>query len=110
MSYYNLTDVVQKIREHKFVINPNAIKCAYQDFGWGKDEIVAALKNLRAKHFLRTIPFRTKQGNVVDGVMVDHYGGIINQEDIYTHFYIEDDFLVINSFKRNTPLPIQVIR
>jgi hypothetical protein len=91
-----LTDVVDRIDTGNVLVNSDAIRDADQLFGWGILEIEDAFRKLQSKHFHKTEPSRVKPG-----VFLDVYKGKINGERIYTHFYFdEQDFLVINSFKR----------
>jgi len=95
-SYYSLTNVVQKINSGHVIIRSNAIRDAYQLFGWGVSDIKGAYKKLKPRHFQKT-----DESKVKSGVYLDFYKATINGEKIYTHFYInEQSTLVINSFKR----------
>jgi hypothetical protein len=98
-SYYSLKEVVQKISEGQVIIKPNAVRDAFQLFGWGLSDIYDAYKKLQPKHFHKTDPSRAKPG-----VYLDFYKATINGEKIYTHFYIDSfdnkPVLVINSLKR----------
>jgi hypothetical protein len=96
-SFYDLASVRIKIAAKKFNIKPNAWQCAYTDFGWGITDILEAYLKIRPFHF-----FKSEQSNSKFPTWLDFYKGRINNEDIYTHFYIDDEngYLVINSFKR----------
>ena len=95
-SYYLLTEVVQKINEGQVRINSNAARDAFQLFGWGLSDITDAYRNLQPKHFCKTDVSKAKPG-----LYLDFYKATINDERIYTHFYISNkSVLVINSFKR----------
>ena len=97
VSYYKLSEVVQKINSGQFLINSNAERYALQDFGWGISDILYTYRNLQPKHFFKSDTSKWKPG-----VVVDVYKARLNGEDVYTHFYIDDTFdnLIINSFKR----------
>jgi hypothetical protein len=95
-SFYKLSEVRQKIAAGEVLINSNAKRCAFQDFGWGVEGILNVYRNLRPKHFYKTESYKGRPT-----VAVDYYKANLYGEDIYTHFYIDDDEgkLVINSFK-----------
>ena len=94
-SYYQLSEVIQKINSGQVIINRNAQEDAYRLFGWGLPDIKDAYRKLQPKHFHKTDVSIYKAG-----LALDFYKATINGEKIYTHFYINDksQFLVINSF------------
>ncbi len=95
-SYYLLSEVISKINNNEFLIKPNALECAFNDFGWRHDDIIKAFKLLKPRHYNKT-DYSTAR----PGFVLDFYNGTIMSEHIYTHFYIGDDgILVINSFKQ----------
>ena len=95
--YYPLTEVCQKIDSGKFLINDNAKQTAEQDFSWKHDDVKRAYKLLKRKHFIKT-----EYSEARPGFVIDCYRGHIRGEDVYTHFYIDDNGkLVINSFKQD---------
>jgi len=95
-SYYSLTEVVQKINNGQVLIRSNAVRDAFQLFGWRLSDIEGAYRKLQPKHFYKTSVSKAKAR-----VYLDFYKAAINGERIYTHFYINDEStLVINSFKR----------
>jgi hypothetical protein len=95
-SYYSLTEAVQKINNGQVLIRPNAVRDAFQLFGWGVSDIKDAYRRLRPRHF-----HKTDESKVKAGVYLDFYKATINGERIYTHFYINNEsILVINSFHR----------
>ncbi|MFC1943072.1 type II toxin-antitoxin system MqsR family toxin [Chloroflexota bacterium] len=97
-SYYKLSEVAQRINSGQWLIRSNAIRDAYQEFGWGISDIINAYKMLKPTHFYKTDGSKAKPGSVID-----IYKARLNGEDVYTHFYIDDSFgkLIINSFKRD---------
>lgn len=97
-SYYDLSEVVQKINDGQLLIRQNAEQCALGDFGWGRSEIIKVYEMLKAKHFQHTMPSKINPLWINDVYKVHLFG-----EDVYTHFYINDSTgkLVINSFKRD---------
>ena len=98
ISYYKLSEVVQKINDGQFLIRENATKYALHDFGWGISEILKVYNMLKPKHF-----YKTDNSRIIPRLVIDVYRAHLYGEDIYTHFYIDDAMgkLVINSFKRD---------
>lgn len=94
-SYYQLSEVIQKINYGQVLIRSNAQRDAYQQFGWGLSDIKDAYRKLQPKQFHKTDASKFKAG-----IVLDFYKATINGEKIYTHFYIDDKSkrLVINSF------------
>jgi len=94
-SYYKLSEVIQKINDGQILIRPDALRDAYQQFGWESSDILNAYMKLKPKHF-----HKTAGSKHILGVAIDTYRATINGENIYTHFYINDKskFLIINSF------------
>jgi len=68
-----------------------------EDLGWSTNDKIAAILKLKATDCYNSRP---QSGN--PAVMYDYYrtSNKINDEFIYTHFYIEDGVLVIDSMKR----------
>ena len=97
-SFYNLSEVIQKINNGSFTIRQNATQCALEDFGWGTPEIKKVYNLLKEKHFCKTAP-----SDINPLWIVDIYKARLIGENVYTHFYIDDTvgILVINSFKRD---------
>ena len=98
-SFYELSEVIRKIDSGKFTIRSNAAQVALDDFGWGTDEIIKALRLLKEKHFCRSITSTRNPSWVYDV-----YKGRLLGENVYTHFYIDDDIegrLIVNSFKED---------
>ena len=95
-SFYDLSEVSQKINSGEVVINPDVIHDAQKDFGWGINDILDVYRMLQPKHF-----YKIGTLNVKPSIGVDIYKIHTRGEHIYTHFYINDfDKLVINSFKQ----------
>ena len=96
-SYYTLSEVIEKINNGQFLINSNAARLAFQDFGWEISDIVKAYRKLQPKHFYKSDNSRSKPG-----LVIDVYKAYLFGENIYTHFYIDDTIkkLVINSFHK----------
>ena len=85
------------IAQGKVLINSNALDDARRDFGWETADILDALGRLQPKHFYKSDTSRTKPAIVLDVYKAPSLKG----EDVYTHFYIDDEdiVLVVNSFK-----------
>ena len=93
---YDLAVIRAKIAAGQVKVNPDVRLDALRDFGWGLAEILAVFEKLRPGHFDKTDILR---GNFL--VMIDVYKAHLNGEDVYIHFYInDDDYLVINSFHK----------
>lgn len=101
-SYYQLSEVIQKINDGQVIIRRNALEDAYNQFGWESPDILSAYKKLKNPlHF-----HKTDASRYIPGVAIDIYKATINGESIYTHFYIDDtsNKLIINSFKEQSYL------
>jgi hypothetical protein len=94
-SYYELSEVKEKIKNKQYYINSNAVKGAFQGFGWGIDDILRVYKNLKKSHYYKSANSQNKPM-----IVIDVYKASISGENIYTHFYIENDNLIINSFHK----------
>ena len=97
---YSLATVQALAAQGRMHIRQNAQQDAYRAFGWNRDDILAAIKQLRRKDFNKTAPLKS-----LPSVMVDTYKayGLLD-ENVYTHFYIDPTgtsgkTLIINSFK-----------
>lgn len=72
-----------------------ALYSAEDAFGWNLEDIKNALMRLMPKHWYKSEP---RYDN--PEIWVDYYRARnIMGENIYTHFYVEEDILVIDSFK-----------
>ena len=98
--FYQLSEIRHKIAAGEFLIKSNAIKYAFQDFEWGKEDILNVYRKLQPKHFTKKENSRIKKPTVV----IDSYEANLYGEDVYTHFYIDNTNgkLIINSFKKNS--------
>ena len=78
---------------------PNAIQEARRCFGWGKEDIYDAMRELRPQQFHKIM-----RSDREFGLMLDVYKARgLKGENVYIHFYIDqagEDTLVISSFKR----------
>lgn len=96
-SFYQLSEIRQKIAAGDVLIRGNALRCAFRDFEWGETDILNVYRKLQPKHFHKTASYEGRPT-----VAVDYYKANLYGEDIYTHFYIDDTEgkLVISSFKK----------
>jgi hypothetical protein len=95
---YKLADVKNKIAANRVLINLNARQSAFNDFGWHWEDIIDVYSKLRPQHF-----YKTEQSLFKFPLWIDVYKAHLRGEDIYTHFYIDDEneTLIINSFHRD---------
>jgi len=97
--YYSLKTIFKCIKDGRVRLEPKVLHTAYRDFGWGTEKILDALKKLRRRHYYKTEPLRT---NASTRIHVDYYRAKgLKGENVYTHFHIDDDHLVIGSFKED---------
>ncbi|MDP2379938.1 MAG: type II toxin-antitoxin system MqsR family toxin, partial [Pseudohongiella sp.] len=91
-----LKTVRHMIDAKKYRINSNAFDDASVDFGWGDLEICQAICKLKSSQCYASTPHLK-----IPGCMVDCYRApkLYKNENVYTHFYINGDLLIINSFK-----------
>jgi hypothetical protein len=104
---YPLKDVKELIRINKILFGRNAVRYAFNDFGWNTSAMKKCLLRLndryyddnpKKNHFYKTVPH-----NKIPNTMMDYYKAqqIMNGINLYIHFYIhpDDGKLIINSFK-----------
>jgi len=88
--------VKQLVRERKVLILEKPLRDAWKDFGWKEEEIFQSISKLQIKHFYKHEPYWENPN-----IEMDYYKARgVNGEDVYTHFHVEDDLLIISSFKR----------
>jgi len=93
--YYSLAKVRKLAVSGKCNVNTKARTTAQNDFGWDQVDIKKAISKLQHKHFHKS---DTKYDN--PGIYVDYYKAEnLMGENVYIHFRIEDDCLIICSFK-----------
>ncbi len=99
-SFYQLSDVKQKINSGEFLIRKNAEDSALADFGWNRPRIIEAIKLLKETYFCKSIPSKRNAWWVFDVYKARLFG-----ENVYIHLYIDDadGKLIINSFKEDRP-------
>ena len=93
--FYSLTEVKQLLKEGNVAIRENARNTAFVDFGWTANDIIAAIQKLKVSHFYKSEP-----SDLIENCMIDYYKAELNEESVYMHFYVRENRLVINSFKR----------
>ncbi len=92
--YYSLK-LVRKLVVDNCFINTKARNTARNDFGWNQNDIQKAILKLRNIHFYKS---NTKYDN--PSIYVDYYKAKdLMGENVYIHFRIEDEVLIICSFK-----------
>ncbi|MGD9973212.1 MAG: type II toxin-antitoxin system MqsR family toxin [Desulfatirhabdiaceae bacterium] len=94
--YYSQKEIRSYISDRKVEIRSSALQNAQKDFGWGIDDIYKALSKLPLRCWYKSEPrYNNPQ------IWVDYYRcPDLNGENIYTHFYVDNDRLIIDSFKR----------
>lgn len=93
--YYSLAKVKKLATSGPCTINVKARETARNDFGWDQRDIKKAISKLQHKHFHKS---DTKYDT--PGVYVDYYkAGNLMGERVYIHFRIENNCLIICSFK-----------
>jgi hypothetical protein len=92
-----LREVKKMLENGKFRINTNALESARHDFGWGTEEIKDALLRLKDNQC-----YKTDVHNRFSPSTVDFYRAknLKDDEDVYTHFYVMNGSVVVNSFKK----------
>lgn len=93
--YYSLKKVRNLALNGECVSNSNARLTARNDFGWNQTDVKKAISKLQHKHFY-------KSDNKYDNpsIYVDYYKARdLMNENIYIHFRIENECLIICSFK-----------
>jgi hypothetical protein len=93
--YYSKRQIRQLISVNSVQITEQARTTAQKDFGWSIDDICKTLLKLPVKSWYKS---ETKFNN--PNIWVDYYRAHnLEGENIYTHFYIDCNNLVIDSFK-----------
>lgn len=93
---FPLREVKTLAKEGRYIIAQQALKSAHDDFEWGAEEIIKAILFLSEKHLHKRSVCYNKSH-----IMMDVYKACLMGENIYIHFYIDDDdrLLIIGSFK-----------
>lgn len=93
-----LADVKQYIRDGEYILTQSARDGAEQSFGWYENNIVKAILALKKRDFSRSVQHFSNPS-----IWVDHYeSNNLLGEKVYMHFHVEDNLLIIPSFKTNT--------
>jgi len=93
--FYSLAEVKQLVKEGRVAIRGNTRNTALVDFGWTANDIIVAIQKLKVIHFYKSEP-----SNLIENCMIDYYKAELNEESVYIHFYVRENRLVINSFKK----------
>jgi Motility quorum-sensing regulator, toxin of MqsA len=94
--YHSLKTIKRLIQnEQSHLIEARAIASAEKCFSWGREQIREAILRLSSRHYYKTDP---KYDN--PKMFVDYYKawGLLG-ENVYIHLRIEDEKLIICSFK-----------
>ncbi|MDD3146046.1 MAG: type II toxin-antitoxin system MqsR family toxin [Candidatus Riflebacteria bacterium] len=93
--FYSKKNIISLVKSGKIFVTSKARLMAKDDFGWGIVEIGKALTALKVKDWYKS----DKRFDNPD-IWVDYYRAEnLNGENVYTHFYVEADQLVVDSFK-----------
>ena len=93
--YYSKRQIINHISSGKIHITDDARNSADDHFGWKMDDICKALKALPPK-----CCYNSKNRHNNPMIYVDYYRAHnLMGENVYTHFYVEDGILIIDSFK-----------
>ena len=94
-AYYSKKQIRNLIRIGNVQITEQARMSAQDDFGWDIDDICKAILALPIKSCYKS---ETRYGN--PKIWVDYYRDYdLKGENVYTHFYIDSNNLIIDSFK-----------
>ena len=95
--HHPLSKVRGLIRAGKVMVTRRAQRAARWDFGWGVPEIKEALLALTESEC-----YNAQEHMNIRHAVVDMYraNNLYDGEDVYTHFYILDGKLVVDSFKQ----------
>ena len=93
--YYSLARVRGLALAGECVINAKARTTARNDFGWDQADIKKAISKLQSKHFYKSDTKYDDPTIYVDYYKADNLMG----EKVYIHFRVEDDCLIVCSFK-----------
>lgn len=93
--FYSKKKIINFINDNKIVVTKNALTTANDCFGWGIEDIKIALKSLKVNHW-----YDGKGRFNNPKIIVDYYRAYdLRGENVYTHFYFEDEMLIVDSFK-----------
>ena len=95
--FYPLSEVRELVKSGRVLVHSKALDGARDAFGWGIADILDAITKLEPRHF-----YKMDVARFDPRVVLDFYKATgLKGENIYTHFYIDDeeDKLIVNSFK-----------
>jgi len=92
--YYSKKQIHNFIGSGKLHVTESARNSARDFFGWSLEDIEKALLILSQKSCYKSEP-RFNNPNI----WVDYRAINILGENVYTHFYVEDGILIVDSFK-----------
>ena len=98
---YDLKKVHEAIKQGYYRVSNRVREQVYDDFGWQTSDLETFFKRLKKKHFDKQMPMENRPPR-------DYYGEIpaiydvykpddILGEKVYTHFYFNEDLLIIDS-------------
>jgi hypothetical protein len=94
-AYYSKKQIRNLISQDNVQLTEPARISAHDDFGWDIDDICSALLALPMKDCYKS---ETRFDN--PHIWVDYYRSYgLKGENVYTHFYIDSGYLIIDSFK-----------
>jgi hypothetical protein len=93
--YYSKTQIHNFIGSGKLHVTESARNSARDLFGWSLEDIEKALLALSQKSCYKSEPRFNNPSIWVDYYRARHILG----ENVYTHFYVEDGMLIVDSFK-----------
>ena len=96
---YKLSEVKRLVRAGKYDVTGKALRTAYEDFSWGKQEISRFYLSLKHSHFLKKAAADKWDADYLDMYRAEMYG-----QTVYTHFFISrnGELVIVNSFKQDT--------
>ncbi len=94
-AYYSKRQLNKLISEGNVLVTEQARTSAQNDFGWDVNDICRALQSMPVKFCYKSEPrFNDPK------IWVDYYRAHgLKGENVYTHFYVENGKLIIDSFK-----------
>ncbi len=94
-AYYSKKLIRDLIKDDKIRITQKALLKAMDDFGWDVYGICSALLALSIEDCYQSQPRYQNPS-----IFVDYYRAYgLKGENVYTHFFVEDGILVVDSFK-----------
>jgi hypothetical protein len=93
--YYSKAVINKLVKNNKAYITDAAKKTAFKSFGWNFELIKKAIASLSYKYW-----YKSEKRFDNPEIRVDYYRAYgLMGENVYTHFYIEEEALIIDSFK-----------